>query len=98
MDTYQGFGNHSIDGNNSSSSWNGNYSKIIYTEHGECVLRVLWDCNGEFKAVVISKVPKIGFLTRQVDNFSQCQRMSFADIEDEMRDISLFMPSILVII
>ena len=55
MDAHLGYEKHSSDGNNSGNSRNGSYPKKIQTEHGESIIEIPRDRNGEFEPVVIPK-------------------------------------------
>ena len=56
MDVHLDYEKNSVAGNNSGNSRNGKYPKKIQTEHGEAVISIPRDRNGEFEPIVISKV------------------------------------------
>ena len=48
MDAHLGYEKNSVSGHNSGNSRNGSYPKKIQTEHGEAIIPILHDRNGEF--------------------------------------------------
>ena len=56
MDVHLDYEKNSVAGNNSGNSRNGKYPKKIQTEHGESVISIPRDRNGEFEPIVIPKV------------------------------------------
>lgn len=55
MDVHLGYEKNSVAGNNSGNSRNGKYPKKIQTQHGESVISVPRDRNGEFEPIVVPK-------------------------------------------
>ena len=55
MDAHLGYEKNSVSGNNSGNSRNGKYPKKIQTEHGESVISIPRDRNGEFEPIVVLK-------------------------------------------
>lgn len=53
MDVHLGYEKNSVAGNNSGNSHNGKYPKKIQTQHGESVISVPRDRNGEFELFVV---------------------------------------------
>ena len=49
MDVHLGYEKNSVSGNNTGNSRNGSYPKRIKTEHGESVISILRDRNGQFE-------------------------------------------------
>ena len=62
MDAHLGYEKHSVSGNNSGNSRNGSYPKKIQTEHGEAVIPIPRDRNGQFEPIVVPKHESRGFL------------------------------------
>ena len=87
MDAHLGYEKHSSDGNNSGNSRNGNYPKKIQTEHGESIIEIPRDRNGEFEPVVIPKHQSRGLSIERLVISLYAKGMSVSDIEDELRDI-----------
>ena len=50
MDAHLGYEKNSVSGHNSGNSRNGSYPKKIQTEHGEAVIPIPRDRNGEFES------------------------------------------------
>lgn len=55
MDTHWGYEKNSVSGNNSGNSRNGSYPKTIQTEHGDAVISILRDRNGQFDPIALPK-------------------------------------------
>lgn len=55
MDVHLGYEKNSVSGNNSGNSRNDSYLKKIQTEHGEPVIDIPRDRNGEFEPIVVPK-------------------------------------------
>lgn len=55
MDAHLGYEKNSIAGKNSGNSRNGNYPKKVQTEHGESVISIPRDRNGQFEPIIVSK-------------------------------------------
>ena len=55
MDVHLGYEKNSVAGNNSGNSRNGKYPKKIQTEHGESIISIPRDRNGEFEPIVVPK-------------------------------------------
>ena len=87
MDAHLGYEKHSLDGNNSGNSRNGSYPKKIQTEHGESIIEIPRDRNGEFEPVVIPKHQSRGLSIERLVISLYAKGMSVSDIEDELRDI-----------
>lgn len=87
MDAHLGYEKHSSDGNNSGNSRNGNYPKKIQTEHGESIIEIPRDRNGEFEPVVIPKHQSRSLSIERLVISLYAKGMSVSDIEDELRDI-----------
>ena len=87
MDAHLGYEKHSSEGNNSGNSRNGSYPKKIQTEHGESIIEIPRDRNGEFEPVVIPKHHSRGLSIERLVISLYAKGMSVSDIEDELRDI-----------
>ena len=87
MDAHWGYEKHSSEGNNSGNSRNGSYPKKIQTEHGESIIEIPRDRNGEFEPVVIPKHHSRGLSIERLVISLYAKGMSVSDIEDELRDI-----------
>lgn len=53
--THLGYEKNSVAGNNSGNSCNGSNSKRIQTEHGESVIFIPRDRNGQFEPIAVPK-------------------------------------------
>ena len=80
MDAHLGYEKHSSDGNNSGNSRNGSYSKKIQTEHGESIIEIPRDRNGEFEPVVIPKHQSRGLSIERLVISLYAKGMSVSDI------------------
>jgi putative transposase len=87
MDSHLGYEMNSPKGNNSGNSRNGAFPKTIQTEHGEAVISIPRDRNGEYEPVVIPKHQSRGLSIERLVISLYAKGMSVSDIEDEMRDI-----------
>jgi putative transposase len=59
MDTHLDYEKNSVVGNNSGNSRNGSYPKKIRTEHGEAVISIPRDRNGQFCDDSAESVPRV---------------------------------------
>ena len=87
MDVHLGYEKNSIAGNNSGNSRNGKYTKKIQIKHGEFVISVPRDRNGEFDPIVIPKHESRGLPIERLVISLYAKGMSVSDIEEEMREI-----------
>lgn len=87
LDAHLGYEKHSPEGNNSGNSRNGSFPKKIQTEHGESVIRVPRDRNGDFEPVVVPKHESRGLSIEKLVISLYAKGMSVSDIEYELRDI-----------
>lgn len=87
MDAHLGYEKNSVSGHNSGNSRNGSYPKKIQTEHGEAIIPILHDRNGEFESIVVPKHEGRGFSIEKLVISLYAKRMSVSDIEEEMREI-----------
>ena len=55
MDAHLGYEKNSVIGNNTGNSRNGSYPKKIQTEHGESVISIPRDRNGQFEPIAVPK-------------------------------------------
>ena len=55
MDAHLGYEKNSVTGNNTGNSRNGSYPKKIQTEHGEAVISIPRDRNGQFEPIAVPK-------------------------------------------
>ena len=55
MDAHLGYEKNSVTGNNTGNSRNGSYPKKIQTEHGESVISIPRDRNGQFEPIAVPK-------------------------------------------
>ena len=100
MDSHLGYEKHSTNGYNTGNSRNGKYPKTIQTEHGESIVNIPRDRQGEFEPIVIPKHQSRGLSIERLVISLYAKGMSVSDIEDELReiyDISLSSSSISVI-
>lgn len=65
MDTHLGYEKNSVSGNNSGNSRNGSYPKTIQTEHGDAVISILRDRNGQFDPIALPKHESRGFFLKK---------------------------------
>ncbi len=87
LDAHLGYEKHSSAGNNSGNSRNGSFPKKIQTEHGESIIRVPRDRNGDFAPIVVPKHESRGLSIEKLVISLYAKGMSVSDIEDELRDI-----------
>ena len=87
MDAHLGYEKHSVAGNNSGNSRNGSYPKKIQTEHGEAVISIPRDRNGQFEPIAVPKHESRGLSIEKLVISLYAKGMSVSDIEEEMREI-----------
>ena len=87
MDAHLGYEKNSVSGNNSGNSRSGKYPKKIQTEHGESVISIPRDRNGEFEPIVVLKHESCGLSIEKLVISLYAKGMSVSDIEEEMREI-----------
>ena len=78
---------NSVTGNSSGNSRNGMYPKKIQTEHGQSVITVPRDRNGEFGHIAVPKHKSRGLSIERLVISLYATGMSVSDIEEEMREI-----------
>lgn len=87
MDTHLGYEKNSVSGNNSGNSRNGSYPKTIQTEHGEAVISILRDRNGQFDLIAVPKHESRGLSIEKLVISLYAKGMKVSDLEEEMREI-----------
>ena len=87
MDAHLGYEKNSVAGNNTGNSRNGNYPKKIQTEHGEAVISIPRDRNGQFEPIAVFKHESRGLSIEKLVISLYAKGMSVSDIEEEMREI-----------
>ena len=87
MDAHLGYEKNSVAGNNSANSRNGSYPKKIQTEHGESVISIPRDRNGQFEPIAVPKHESRGLSIEKLVISLYAKGMSVSDIEEEMREI-----------
>ena len=87
MDAHLGYEKNSVAGNNSGNSRNGSYPKKIQTEHGESVISIPRDRNGQFEPIAVPKHESRGLSIEKLVISLYVKGMSVAYIEEEMREI-----------
>ena len=87
MDAHLGYEKNSVTGNNTGNSRNGSYPKKIQTEHGESVISIPRDRNGQFEPIAVPKHESRGLSIEKLVIFLYAKGMSVSDIEEEMREI-----------
>lgn len=87
MDAHLGYEKHSSEGINSGNSRNGSYEKKIQTKHGESIIEVPRDRQGEFEPVVVPKHQSRGLSIERLIISLYAKGMSVSDIEEEMKEI-----------
>ena len=87
MDAHLGYEKNSVTGNNSGNSRNGYYPKKIQTEHGEAVISIPRDRNGQFEPISVTKHESRGLSIEKLVISLYAKGMSVSDIEEEMREI-----------
>jgi len=85
MDAHLGYEKNSVAGNNSGNSRNGSYLKKIQTEHGESVISIPRDRNGQFEPIAVPKHESFSIEKLVISLYAK--GMSVSDIEEEMREI-----------
>ena len=60
MDAHLEYEKNSVTGNNSRNSHNGSFPKKIQTEHGEAVISIPRDRNGQFEPIAVPKYESRG--------------------------------------
>lgn len=100
LDSHLGYDKHEPSGNNSGNSRNGSYKKKIQTEHGESIVTIPRDRNGEYEPIIVPKYQSRGLSIEKLVISLYAKGMSVSDIEAEMKeiyDISLSSSSISII-
>ena len=87
MDAHLGYEKNSEAGNNTGNSRNGSYPKKIQTEHGESVISIPCDRNGQFEPIAVPKHESHGLSIEKLVISLYAKGMSVSDIEEEMREI-----------
>ena len=87
MDAHLGYEKNSVTGNNTGNSRNGSYPKKIQTEHGESVISIPRDRNGQFEPIAVPKHESRGLSIEKLVISLYAKGMSVSDIEEEMREI-----------
>ena len=87
MDSHLGYEKGSKEGINTGNSRNGSYSKKIQGKHGEAVIDVPRDREGEFEPVVVPKHQSRGLSIERLAISLYAKGMSVSDIESEMHEI-----------
>lgn len=87
MDAHLGYEKNSVKGNNTGNSRNRSYNKTIQTEHGESVISVPRDRNGEYNPIVVPKHESRGLSIEKLVISLYAKELSVSDIEDELREI-----------
>lgn len=100
LDSHLGYDKHESSGNNSGNSRNGSYKKKIQTGHGESIVTIPRDRNGEYEPIIVPKYQSRGLSIEKLVISLYAKGMSVSDIESEMKeiyDISLSSSSISII-
>lgn len=87
MDAHLGCEKHSSSGINSGNSRNGRYEKKIQTKHGESIIEVPRDRQGEFEPIAVPKHQSRGLSIERLVISLYAKGMSVSDIEEEMKEI-----------
>lgn len=87
MDAHLGYEKHSPSGINSVNSRNGSYEKEIQTKHGESIIEVPRDRQGEFEPLVVPQHQSRGLSIERLIISLYAKGMSVSDIEEEMKEI-----------
>ena len=82
-----GYEKNSMAGNNTGNSRNGSYPKKIQTGHGESVISIPRDRNGQFEPIAVPKHESRGLSIEKLVISLYAKGMSVSDIEEEMREI-----------
>ena len=80
MDAYLGYEKNSVAGNNSGNSRNGSYPKKIQTDHGEAVISIPRDRNGQFEPIAVPKHESRGLSIEKLVISLYAKGMSVSDI------------------
>ena len=86
-DAHLGYEKNSVAGNNTGNSRNGSYPKKIQTGHGESVISIPRDRNGQFEPIAVPKHESRGLSIEKLVISQYAKGMSVSDIEEEMREI-----------
>ena len=81
MDAHLGYEKNSVAGNNSGNSRNGSYPKKIQTEHGESVISIPRDRNGQFEPIAVPKHESRGLSIEKLVISLYAKGMSVSDID-----------------
>lgn len=87
MDNHLGYQKYSKNGLETNNSRNGSYSKTIKTQHGEAVIEVPRDREGDFEPIVVPKHQSRGSSIDRLVISLYAKGMSVSDIESEMHEI-----------
>lgn len=87
MDNHLGYEKHSKDGLNTGNSRNGKYTKTIQSEHGEAIINVPRDREGDFEPLVVPKHQSRGLSIDRLVISLYARGMSVSHIESEMHEI-----------
>jgi len=87
MDEHLGYEKHSVEGNNTGNSRNGQYNKTIQSEYGASTLSIPRDRQGNFEPIVVPKHQKRGSSIERLVISLYAKGMSVSDIESEMQEI-----------
>ena len=87
MDAHWGYEKNSVADNNTGYSRNGSYPKKIQTDHGESVISIPRDRNGQFEPIAVPKHESRGLSIEKLVISLYAKGMSVSDIEEEMREI-----------
>ncbi|MDH6311243.1 putative transposase [Dysgonomonas sp. PFB1-18] len=87
MDSHLGYEKGSKAGFNTGNSRNGSYPKKIQGKHGESVIEVPRDREGDFEPVVVPKYQSRGLSIEKLVISLYAKGMSVSDIESEMHEI-----------
>ena len=79
MDAHLGYEKNSVSGNNSGNSRNG-YPKKIQTEHGEAVISIPRDRNGQFEPIAVPKHESRGLSIEKLVISLYAKGMSVSDM------------------
>ena len=83
MDAHLGYEKNSVAGNNTGNSRNGSYPKKIQTEHGESVISIPRDRNGQFEPIAVPKHESRGLSIEKLVISLYAKGMSVSDIEED---------------
>ena len=87
MDAHLSYEKNSVAGNNIGNSRNGRSPKKIQTEHGESVISIPRDRNGQFEPIAVPKHENQGLSIEKLVISLYAKGMSVSDIEEKMREI-----------